>query len=348
MWKSGVRSILLGSTRRRSSFPRDKVRVLSKTLLQFSFSSVPVISLDRTGSFLPRLFSVDSNAREVNGKKIESVVKLLQDSLEVGLGSRLDDELDGLVVNDPFVVRVLESSDVSGVNFVRFYKWAFKKSDFVKSSSLVNLLVKKVCGSSQLSRHEAYALWDFLKEISVVDEGLITVEILNQLISTFGKLGKNNLTIEVFNMFEDLSCVPDGDSYYLAIQAMGKKKWAEKGSIICNKMVDSKIFPDAEKVGKIIKVLCRSDKSKDAFLVYSKAKEDGKSLPTEFIVFLINHLSRKPETIHMAIELLDSYSGESVASFAKVFKFLCITGKSSEAFLVYPKVKEGKSLVLYP
>ncbi|KMZ65690.1 hypothetical protein ZOSMA_312G00080 [Zostera marina] len=138
--------------------------------------------------------------------------------------------------------------------------------------------------------------------------------------------------------------VSDGDSYYLAIQAMGKKKWAEKGSVICNKMVDSKIFPDAEKVGKI-KVLCRSDKSNDAFLVYSKAKEDGKSPPTEFIVFLINHLSRKPETIQMAIELLDSYFGESVAPFAKVITFLCITGKSSEAFLVYSKAKEeGKSL----
>ncbi|PQQ11080.1 pentatricopeptide repeat-containing protein [Prunus yedoensis var. nudiflora] len=110
-----------------------------------------------------------------------------------------------------------------------------------------------------------------VKEVGEKENTVVHVEILNELISSFSKLGKGKAALEVFNKFGDFGCVPNADTYYFTIEALCRRSifgWAES---VCEKMLDAGILPDGEKVGRIISWFCKGKKAKDAHLVYSSA-----------------------------------------------------------------------------
>ena len=120
------------------------------------------------------------------------------------------------------MVDVLETPLVLVENLIRFFKWGLKKKyEFKVTTCVVDALVRTIC--RELKKKDAYALWDLIEEIGEKENGVLNVEIFNQLIALLSKLGKGKASLEVFNKFGDFRCVPNVDTYYFTIEALDRK-----------------------------------------------------------------------------------------------------------------------------
>lgn len=265
----------------------------------------------------------DLEGHKINLEKLESVLSLLQSSVDGSLTSSLDN-MD-LTVNEEFLVRVLQTPHVPGNNLIVFYAWASRKLDFVPTIRVLNALVHAICSS--LKKTEAYHLWDLMKEIGEKKEGILNTESLNELISLFSKLGKGKAGLEVFNKFEEFECVPNAETYFLTIEALSRRAMVDWAWSVCEKMLNVGSLPDSEKIGKIITFFCKVGKARDAHSVYLSAKGMNKCPPQSSINFLISSLCRKDETVKLGVEMLDDFEGEvrkyAIKPFLSVIVGLC-------------------------
>ncbi|KAI3464560.1 hypothetical protein Pfo_021223 [Paulownia fortunei] len=274
-------------------------------------------------------------------EKVESLLSLLQSSGTVS-GS-LEPTLEGmdLVLDEDFVLKVLETRYIPGENLISFFMWVLKKPEFKLTALLLDALVSAICVENR--KKEAYALWDLVKEVGEKEKGVVSTESLNALIAEFSRLGKGKAAFDVFNMFEEFGCLLNADTYYLTIEALCRRSFHNWACSVCEKMLNAEKLPNAERVGKIISYLCKGGMTKDAHLVYLYAK-DKKIYPSRSSInFLISSLSRiektdkvtdkeinkelDKETVSLALEMLNDYSAEdrkyATKAFSSVVKKLC-------------------------
>ncbi|XP_059665645.1 small ribosomal subunit protein mS80 (rPPR6)-like [Cornus florida] len=267
----------------------------------------------------------EDNVNEVDLEQLlENVRSLLQSrGVEGSLESSLENM--GLPLNEDFVMKVLKTPLVPGENLIGFFRWAWKKPEFSVNTGIVDALVQAIC--SDLRKKDAYALWDLVKELGEKENGVLTSEILNQLISLLSRLGKAKAGFEVFNKFGEFGCVPNSETYYFTIEALCRRSFFDWASSICEKMLSEGKLPDGEKIGKIILYLCKVRKAEDAHKVYLLAKETDNYPPRASVIFLIGALSRVDETVHLALEMLEGFSGEerkyATKPFSVVISGLC-------------------------
>ncbi|XP_042469019.1 pentatricopeptide repeat-containing protein At3g02650, mitochondrial-like [Zingiber officinale] len=271
---------------------------------------------------------------DVDLEQVEKVRSLVGGTSQDSLETRLD-QID-VTLSAELVALVLQTPDVLPQNLINFFVWAWKsEEETVRSSRTVEMLVDAVSGSTELSKMEAYKLWDLVKEIGKNNAVLLNTSILNQLISLFGRLQKPRAGLEVFNKFSDFGCSPDRNTYCLTIAALGTRSLFNTAWPVCEKMLTSEDLPDGENIGKIITFLCKGKKAKEAHLVYLMAQQKEMLLPSSCLDILVRSLSRKEETLHMALELLNNYPKEYVrnanAIFALVIQGLCRAKQPQEA-----------------
>ncbi|XP_062082441.1 small ribosomal subunit protein mS80 (rPPR6) [Humulus lupulus] len=275
----------------------------------------------------------EGGVHEINVEQLENLLSLLQSSFDGSLESILDEM--SLNLNEEFVVRVLETPSILGENLISFFKWASKDgSEFKVTSRVVDALVRSVCRN--LRKKDAYALWDLVKDVGEKEKNdVISVESLNELISLCSKLGKAKAAMEIFNKFEDFYCEPNADTYYFTIDALCRRSFFDWALSISEKMIDAGKLPDAEKVGKIISWFCKGKKAKDAYLIYTLAKEKELYPPGCSINFLISSLCREDDNVKLALEMLDDFAGKerkyAIKPFSAVIQGLCRTKDVSEA-----------------
>lgn len=260
---------------------------------------------------------------EIDGDKLENVLSLLQSSVDGSLESTLDSfDLD---LHEDFVLKVLQTPLVLGENLVCFFKWVMKHPEYKVTSGVVDALVKAICSS--VGKKDVYALWDLVKEIGEKEKGVLTLEILNELIALFSKLGKGKAAFEVFNKFGDYGCVGNQETYYFTIEALSRRTIFDWAWSVCEKMIETGSLPDSEKVGKIISWFCKGCKANEAHVVYTLAKEKNKYPPQSAVNFLISSLCQKDETVKLALNMLDDFSGEArkyaIKPFSSVIRSLC-------------------------
>ncbi|XP_055835481.1 pentatricopeptide repeat-containing protein At3g02650, mitochondrial [Solanum dulcamara] len=292
----------------------------------------------------------DEKAEEVNLEKLESVLSLLQSSGIVDGSIESSLEEIGLSLNEELVVRVLETPYVPGENLISFFKWVLKKPEFLVTSRAVELLVTAIC----IEGRNVYALWDLVKEIGEKEKGILSAEILNELIALLSRLGKGKVAFEIFNKFGDLGCAPNADTYYFTIEALSRRSIYDWASTVCEKMLNADMLPGADKVGKIVSFLCKGNKSRDAHLVYLSAKEKNINLPVSSIKLLISSLCRQDEGVKLAMEMLDEFPKEerkhAIKSFSHVINGLCrandVTGEKQLRSYCSEDIEEAKNLLL--
>lgn len=275
---------------------------------------------------------------EVNLDQLESVLSILQSTLPQEIGSNLD-RLEELLLGEEFVVRVFQDAHVSGENLISFFRWAISKEETVKSSRALDILVRTISASDDISKMEAYMLWDLIKDLGKM-EGIVNTEMLNQLISIFWKLGKAKAGLEVFNKFDKFGCAPDGYTFYFTIEALGKKSMIDTAWSICEKMLKSRNLPDVEKICKIITFFCKVKKAKEAHLVYLLAKENNIVPWQDALSFLIAGLCRNDESVRLALELLEDHPQESLRYENKTFSLVV------KSLVSIKDVQTAKSLLL--
>ncbi|XP_028766719.1 pentatricopeptide repeat-containing protein At3g02650, mitochondrial-like [Neltuma alba] len=261
---------------------------------------------------------------EIDQEKLENVLSLLQSSPNTSLESCLSD-MD-LILHERFVIKVLQTQLIAGDNLIRFFRWAWKDKSFKVTTTAVESLVLAVCSS--LRKKEIYSLWDLIKDISVKEDGVLNVEILNKLIATFSKLGKGKAAFDVFNSFGELGCVPNADTYYFTVEALCRRSFFGWAWSVCQKMLDANSLPTGgEKVGKIISWFCKGRNAKAAHTVYVAAREEKMHIPTSSINFLIGQLCQENETVQLALEMLEDGIGEdkkyAVKPYSAVVQALC-------------------------
>ncbi|KAE8711310.1 Pentatricopeptide repeat-containing protein, putative isoform 2 [Hibiscus syriacus] len=160
---------------------------------------------------------------------------------------------------------------------------------------------------------------DLVKEIGEKDTEVLTVDVLNELIALFSKLGKGKAAVEVFDKFSDFGCIPNAETYYFTIEALYRRSFYEWAWSVCEKMLDARSLPDGEPFGKIISWFCKGDKA--------------------------NSLCKKDETVKLASEMLDGFSGEArkyaIKPFSTVVRGLCRMKDVDEAKKAYTVVMSG-------
>ncbi|XP_020248659.1 pentatricopeptide repeat-containing protein At3g02650, mitochondrial [Asparagus officinalis] len=280
---------------------------------------------------------------EISPELIKSVVSILKGGEEEAIESSLD-KLEP-TLSEEFVVKVIEASDgVGGKNLIGFYKRALEMEESVKTSRAMELLVLSVKSSPELGKKEAYMLWDLVKELGK-EIGVLSTEMLNELISIFWQLGKAKAGFEVFNKFNEFGCSHDADSYYYTIQALGKRSMFDSAWSVCEKMLSCGNLPNREKIGEIITFFCKGKKAKEAHLVYLMAKEKNLSPPRSSLDFLICGLARNDGTVSLAFELLEDYPKGSFKyankTYGAVVKSLCRVKKTLEAKSLLLKMVES-------
>ncbi|XP_074280852.1 uncharacterized protein LOC141605843 [Silene latifolia] len=262
------------------------------------------------------------NVENNDVEKLEKLLSLLQSTVEESLETSLDDlELN---LNDEFMVRVIETPLVPGAHLVRFFKWALsKEGSEVTTSKVLGSLANVICNAPK--RRDVYALWDLVKEVE--ESGVVSVELLNQLIHTFSELGKGKAAFEVFGKFDDLGCVPNVDTYYFTIKALCKRSFYEWSLSVSQKMLDAGMLPDSCKVGDIISFYCKGLKSKEAHAVYLAARQKNMYPSQRPVNFLVSCLSKDDETVSLAKEMLAEFSSQSrkqgINPFSWVIRGLC-------------------------
>ncbi|CAH1420263.1 unnamed protein product [Lactuca virosa] len=279
---------------------------------------------------------VTEETHEVDIDELQRVLSLLKirdgdsDVITVSLESKLDDM--NLNLNEEFVVRVIETPHIHGENLIAFFKWATGVNNgevFSVTTRSLDALVKAVC--KELKKKVAYSLWDFIKDLGVKENNVLTTEMLNSLISVFSRLGKGMAGFEVFNKFEDFSCPTNADSYYFTIEALCRRSIFDRVGLVCERMLSEDKLPEAGKLGSIISYLCKAGMVKEAHSVYLSAKEKQKFPPQPSVNFLITSLcDRKKvdsDSVHLALKMLDDFNGEkqkhAIKQFSCVIQGLC-------------------------
>ncbi|XVE60049.1 hypothetical protein DITRI_Ditri05aG0095700 [Diplodiscus trichospermus] len=273
----------------------------------------------------------ENQVYEIDSNKLENLLSVLQSRVDGSLESSLD-AMD-LDLHEDFVVKVLQTPLILAENLIRFLKWAMKKPGFKVTASIVDSLVKVIC--NDVSKKNAYDLWDLIKEIGEKENEVLTVDVLNELIALFSKLGKGKAAMEVFDKLGDFGCATDKETYYLTIEALCRRSFYDWAWSVCEKMLNEESLPDGEQMGKIISWFCKGGKAKDAHTVYLLAEEKNKQLPRSSVNFLISSLCKKDETVKLALEMLDGFFGEArkyaIKPFSSVVRGLCRIKKVDEA-----------------
>ncbi|XP_020597846.1 pentatricopeptide repeat-containing protein At3g02650, mitochondrial [Phalaenopsis equestris] len=263
---------------------------------------------------------VPAEVPDINNDQLESVLSILQSTLPQDIGSSLD-RLEELSLSEEFVVRVFQDAHVSGENLVSFFRWAIRKEGHAKYSRALGYLVSTISASDDISKMEAYMLWDLIKELGEL-EWNVNTDMLNQLISIFWKLGKAKAALDVFNKFDEFGCAPDGYTFYFTIEALGKKSMIDTAWSVCEKMLNSGSLPDVEKICKIITFFCKGKKAKEAHLVFLLAKENNILPGRDTLSFLVAGLCRNDESVRIAMELLEDYPQELLKHENKTFSLV--------------------------
>ncbi|XP_010485585.1 PREDICTED: pentatricopeptide repeat-containing protein At3g02650, mitochondrial-like [Camelina sativa] len=299
-------------------------------------SEIVAIEASEDGSVVEKGDSQVSEVYQFDDEKLESVLSLLrsdEESLEVGLKAlNVDLHLD-------FVVRVFESPGISGKNLIRFLKWATEKEEITVTTSLVESILVAI--TSDTRRMDAYSLWDLVKEIGEKENScVLNLEILNELIALFGKIGKSKAAFDVFTKTEEFGFTPNAKTYYLTLEALCKRSFMVWACSVCEKMLESGVLPEGEQIGNIITWFCKEGKAEEAYSVYELAKTKEKFPPPRSVATLISALSKNDGTITFAQELLGDLSGEArrqgIKPFSDVLHSLCRMRN----------VKDAKSLLL--
>ncbi|PNT73374.1 pentatricopeptide repeat-containing protein At3g02650, mitochondrial [Brachypodium distachyon] len=221
---------------------------------------------------------------------------------------------------------LFSAENCSGKKLLLLFQSAGKNNPDAKSVANLEIVASKLADSDEIDKMDAYLLWDFVKEMGSAP-GSVSTQLLNRVIAIFWKLEKSKAALEVLDKFSEFGCTPDGDSYYLVIQAAGKKSMVGAAWGVCEKMLGSGFFPDGEKTGEIVTFFCKGKKVTEAHSVFLAAKEKKVKIPTSALDFLIGALARNDETISVALELLEEYQGKSLKhagkSFAAVIHGLC-------------------------
>ncbi|KAF9624620.1 hypothetical protein IFM89_012042 [Coptis chinensis] len=350
MWRSNY---LIKYSKQVAHLIRNQVQPKPPSLLHFSIFH----------SQSPRFFSNDQNQildvsnRERKGfnieesverdeqvvDEVERVLSVLQSSLDRPLVAILNKL--GVTINEEFMVRVIETPLVPGDSLIRFYKWGLKKYKLKTSTRVVGSLVRafRTC----IRKKDVYALWDLVNEIGENDVGVLSTRILNEVMSLFWKLGQGEAALEVLNKFEDFICEPNVDSYYLTIEALCRRSIYDRALPFCERMLNARDLPDS-KIGSTISSFCIGNKAKDAHLVYLMAKEKNKCPPQTVVNFLICSLCKEDDTVKLALELLNDFSGNvrkyAMKPFSCVIGGLCRIKDIEEAKKVLSKmIDEGPS-----
>ncbi|KAJ0249789.1 Pentatricopeptide repeat-containing protein [Hirschfeldia incana] len=272
-------------------------------------------------------------------EKFESLLSLLrseEESLEFGL-KELDVDL-----NLDRVVRVFESPGISGKNLIRFLKWATtKKEEITVTTSLLESLLVAI--SVEGRRLNAYALWDLVKEIGENEStstSVLNLEILNELIALFGKLGKSKAAFHVFSKTEEFGFTPNEKTYYVTLEALCKRSFMEWACVVCEKMLKSGVLPQGDQVSNIITWFCKEGKAEEAYSVYELAKAKEILPSSTSVATLISALCKNDGTLAFAQEMLSDLSGEArrhgIKPFSDVIHSLCRM----------KNVKDAKALLL--
>ncbi|EOA31892.1 hypothetical protein CARUB_v10015120mg, partial [Capsella rubella] len=277
-----------------------------------------------------------SEVYQFDDEKLESVLSLLrsdEESLEFGLKAlNVDLHLD-------FVARVFESPGIPAKNLMRFLKWATAKEEITINTSLVESLLVAI--TSDTRRMDAYGLWDLVKEIGEKENtSVLNLEILNELIALFGKIGKSKAAFDVFSKTEEFGFTPNAKTYYLTLEALCKRSFMDWACSVCEKMLKSGVLPEGDQMGNIITWFCKEGKAEEAYAVYELAKTKEKSVPPRSVATLISALCKSDGTITFAQEMLGDLSGEArrhgIKPFSDVIHSLCRMRN----------VKDAKSLLL--
>ncbi|KAK4260624.1 hypothetical protein QN277_003717 [Acacia crassicarpa] len=279
----------------------------------------------------------------IDPEKLENVLSLLQSSLDGSLESCLNDM--GLILHEEFVIKVIQTPLIAGDNLIRFLRWAWKDKSFEVTTAIVESLVLTVC--SALKKKEIYSLWDLIKDINEKENEVLTVEILNQLIASFSKLGKGKAAFEAFNYFEEHGGVPNADTYYFTVEALCRRSFFDWAWSVSQNMLDANSLPACEKVGKIISWFCKGKTAKAAHEIYIAAREKKQHVPTSSINFLIGQLSHENETVQLALETLEDIiiredKKHAIKPYSAVVKALCrIKDVNRAKQLVLRMITEG-------
>lgn len=267
----------------------------------------------------------EEEVHEIDLEKLEGLLSLLQSSADESLESSFGG-LD-LTLHEEFVVKVLETPLIVGENLIRFFRWALKeKPKFRVTTHILDALVLAMSGDL-VSNKDIYSLWHLAKEVGEKESNLLNVDILNVLISSFSKLGEGKAALEVFNKFDDFGCVPNADSYYLAIEALCKCSEFDCAQSVSEKMIDARISFDAVKAGRIISWFCKAGMAKEALSIYLLLKEEKQCKPRSSVNFLISSLCREDKNVKLALDLLQDITGEArkyaIKPFSAVVQGLC-------------------------
>ncbi|KAL0438138.1 UNVERIFIED_CONTAM: Pentatricopeptide repeat-containing protein, mitochondrial [Sesamum latifolium] len=299
------------------------------------------VSLDENLDYVAAEDESLGEVKKNDPETVESLLSLLQSS-GTDTGS-LESNMEGmdLVLDQEFVLKVLETPYIPGENLISFFRWILKNPEFKATTPVVDALVTAICMGNR--RREAYALWDLINEVGEKEKGVVNTDCLNELIAEFSRLGKGKAAFDAFNKFEQFGCLLNADTYYLTIEALCKRSFYNWASSVCEKMLNAGNLPDGGRVGKIISYLCKGGLTKDAHLVYMYAKDKKTYLPRSSIDFLVGSLSRiektgkgtnkeinkelDRETVSLALEMLNDYSAldrkYATKPFSSVIKKLC-------------------------
>ncbi|KAM3353178.1 hypothetical protein ACQJBY_024382 [Aegilops geniculata] len=266
--------------------------------------------------------TADPEARDEEVARVRAVVESTpEDQIPTAIADMVVDFTEPLLA-----ATLLSAENCSGTKLLLLFKSAGKNNPDVKSLANLDIVASKVADSAEIDEMDAYMLWDLVKEMGSVP-GSLSTPLLNKVLAIFWKLEKSKAALEVLDKFSEFSCTPDGDSYYLAIQAAGKKSMVVAAWGVCEKMISSGCFPDGKKTGEIVSFFCQGKKVTEAHSVYLAAKEKKVQIPTSSLDFLVGALAKNDETISTALELLVEYKGESLKhagkSFAAVIHSLC-------------------------
>ncbi|KAG2316270.1 hypothetical protein Bca52824_019392 [Brassica carinata] len=263
-------------------------------------------------------------ATQFDEEKFESLLSLLRsedESLEFGLKA-LDVDL-----NSDLVGRVFESPGIS--------------EEITVTTSLVESLLVAI--SVEGRRLNAYALWDYVKEIGENESNatsVLNLEILNELIALFGKLGKSKAAFDVFSKTEQFGFTPNEKTYYVTLEALCKRSFMEWACVVCEKMLKSGVLPEGDQVGDIITWFCKEGKAEEAYSVYEMAKGKETLPSSRSVATLISALCKNDGTVAFAQEMLGDLSGEArrhgIKPFSDVIHSLCRM----------KNVKDAKALLL--
>ncbi|EPS67392.1 hypothetical protein M569_07383 [Genlisea aurea] len=280
--------------------------------------------------------------KEKDREAIENLLSLLQ---SIGtVDGPLEPHLEALdlVFDQELVLEVLGTPQVPGEKLIVFVAWILKKPGFKEAATaVVDSLTSVICSQNRIK--EAYALWDFVREIGVKKKGILSTRSLNELIAAFSRLGKAKAAFDVFNSFEEFGCTMISDTYYLTIEALCRRSFFEWGRLVCEKMLNAEKLPEIKRIEKIIFFLCKGGMARDAHLVYLYAKDKKICLSRSCISSLVYSFSRIEKadrgtdgeinkendraSVSLALELLNEFSVEdrkhATKPFSSVIRKLC-------------------------